>query len=324
MNLAASTTADADFDDLCPGQGAINAEILTGLKSPQKYVLPKYFYDARGSALFEAITRQPEYYPTRLERAILTEQADTIASACADDAIIVEPGAGSCEKIRLLLHALKPKAYVPMDISAAFLQDAAARLSRDYPWLQVHAVAADITTLPALPDSIAEGPRLLFYPGSSLGNFSPSQARAFLDKAGALAGVGGELLIGIDLHKDSVTLNAAYNDAAGVTADFNLNVLDHIRALTGASFRKERFRHVAFYNEDAKRIEMHLESQERHCVEVAGEAIHFEQGERLLTEYSHKYTVDGFTALARSAGLSVNRYWTDPQAFFALFLLTRD
>lgn len=324
MSMVASASREPGFDNQCPGQRAINEEILRGLRSRQKYVLPKYFYDTRGSALFEDITRQPEYYPTRVERAILAEQADTIARDCASEAIIIEPGAGSCEKIRLLLPALQPRAYVPMDISAAFLHDAAQRLNRDFPALQVHAVAADIAALPALPDSLPAGPRLLFYPGSSLGNFTREQARAFLATAGDLVGSGGELLIGIDLHKDSATLDAAYNDAAGVTAAFNLNVLDHLRALTGAPFQRDRFRHVAFYNELEQRIEMHLESQTEHSVDIGGETIHFRRGERLLTEYSHKYTVESFTALANNAGLQRMNYWTDSSAYFALFLLQRD
>ncbi|MCH8543587.1 MAG: L-histidine N(alpha)-methyltransferase [Alcanivorax sp.] len=310
-----------DFIDLSTAPGDTTAEILTGLNAQPRYINPKFFYDSRGSALFERITALPEYYPTRTERGILKAFAGQIARAAGPDRVLIEPGAGSCEKVRLLLDAMRPAAYVPTDIAGDFLYQAAGKLRAEFPWLPITAIQADFTALAAMPQSLPPGPRCLFYPGSTLGNFQYHDARAFLRQAAALLGADGTLLIGIDLHKDTATLEAAYNDSAGITADFNLNILRHLNQLLPADFDLHQFRHVACYNQTAQRIEMYLESLTAQQVQCAGNLLSLQAGERLLTEYSCKYTQEGFARLADAAGLTVQHCWQDPARLFAVFCL---
>jgi len=325
--MAPSATATAlkariDFISLHPPRQDLVAEVLASLQQPTKKISPKFFYDERGSQLFEAITRQPEYYPTRAERQILSEHAEEIAACLGSDVTLIEPGCGSCEKVRLLLDTVQPQRYIAMDISEQFLLKAANQLALKYPWLEVTGVCADfaqIGELKALPE---DGRRIAFYPGSTLGNFAPEQAQAFLRSLRQLVGKQGGLLIGVDTHKATDTLNAAYNDAAGITADFNLNVLTHLNRVLPADFDPDQFVHVAFYNESLRRIEMHLESRKAQTVTCAGRVIALAQGERIHTECSYKYSQDDFAALAEQAGFRVAQYWQDKQALFGLYYCT--
>ena len=321
MSVVALQTPAFRFVNQAPPTNCVVTEVLEGLKAEQKQISPKYFYDDHGSHLFEAITEQPEYYPTRTEQHILQEYAGEIAQAMGRESVLVEPGAGNCQKVRLLLNALRPAAYVPIDISGDFLQLAASALQEDFPWLALTATQADFTQLMSLPDSLPELPRRLFYPGSTLGNLNPAQASRFLNHARQLVGSDGGLLIGIDLHKETRILQAAYNDAAGITARFNRNILNHLNRLLPANFDSSRFKHIACYNEALQRIEMYLESSSKQRVQCADEEIELASNERILTEYSYKYTPASFARLAHSAQLQIEHCWQDRQKFFAVFYL---
>lgn len=308
-----------DFISLHPPRHNVVAEVLDGLQQPQKEISPKYFYDERGSQLFEAITRQQEYYPTRCERQLLTDYADDIARQLGSDITLIEPGCGSCEKVRLLLDAVQPHRYVAMDISEQFLLKSANVLAAQYPWLEIAAVCADfsqISNTPALPE---DGRKIAFYPGSTLGNFEPINAMAFLKSLRALVGKRGGLLIGVDTHKDAGILDAAYNDAAGITADFNLNVLRHLNRVLPANFDLEQFSHQAHYNQTLRRIEMHLCSKLNQTVTCAGKDIHFFSGERIHTECSYKYSISDFSTLSQQARFAVRQVWQDADELFALY-----
>lgn len=300
----------------------LKAVVLAGLSAQPKRIPPKYFYDSEGSRLFEAICRQPEYYLTRAETALLHSEADAIARRIGPVACMIEPGAGCCAKARLLLGPLKAASYWPVDISGEVLAQAAGRLSSEHPALAVTAAQLDFTVadgfallLPHLPSS---GRRLVYYPGSSIGNAGPAEAAGLLKAFRTLAGSGGGLLIGFDLKKEAARLHAAYNDAAGVTAAFNLNLLTRLNRELGADFRPEMFDHHAFYNPEAGRIEMHLVSRERQRVTVAGVPVMFEAGESLHTENSYKYTLQEFDALAAQAGFAFKDGWQDSEGLFAV------
>jgi dimethylhistidine N-methyltransferase len=297
-------------------------EVITGLEHSPKRIPPKYFYDEAGSRLFELICEQPEYYPTRVETGMLTRHAEEIAGFIGDGCCLVEPGSGSCSKVRLLLDALRPSHYIPMDISGVHLHEAAGRVANDFPWLDVRAVCADITRPVELPD-IAEGmQRVVFYPGSSIGNYEPGEAVEFLSGLAKMAGHGGGLLIGVDLEKDSSVLDSAYNDANGVTADFNLNLLHRINRELDGNIDVDRFRHHAFYNEDEGRIEMHLVSECTQTLRIDGHSYEFAKGESIHTENSYKYTIAGFRALAEQAGFRSEAIWLDDEALFSLHYLS--
>ena len=299
-------------------------EVLEGLSLPQKTLSPKYFYDARGSELFEQIMRLEEYYPTRTEMSIMREHGPHVGAAIGPDAVIVEFGAGNVEKVRLLLDVLeRPRAFVPIDISGEHLNEAAAELAAAYPGLTVLPVTGDFTKPLSLPAHEAlNGARLTgFFPGSTIGNLLPDQAEAFLATAREIL-QGGDLLIGVDLQKDPDVLTLAYNDPAGVTAAFNLNMLPHLNRLVGANFDPAAFRHRAHYNDSLGRIEMHLVSREAQTVSIGGQTIRFAAGETIHTESSHKYTLEGFAALAARAGWNTVQTWCDPKPWFSLHLLT--
>ncbi|RAI43768.1 L-histidine N(alpha)-methyltransferase [Rhodoplanes roseus] len=304
-----------------PGRRAFLTDVIEGLSADPKRIPPKYFYDERGSQLFEAITRTAEYYPTRTETGILTERAGEIASFVPKDSALVEFGAGSLTKARILLAAAPIKTFVPVDISGTFLEGEATRLSRDVPGLRVLPVAADFTAPFALPAEIAGQPRVGFFPGSTLGNFEPHEATAFLRHAGELLGAKARMIIGVDLVKDPDVLTRAYNDAAGVTAEFNLNLLRRINRELGANFDLGAFWHRAVYNREQLRIEMHLGSKTRQRVRIDGRCFDFRRGETIHTESSYKYTPELFRTLANGAGWRVAESWTDRDKWFAVHAL---
>lgn len=296
-------------------------EVVNGLSRFPRRIPPKYFYDEKGAALFESICEQPEYYPTSTELAILGEYADEIAVRTGTGPVLIEPGCGSCGKVRTLLDAVRPVAYMPVDISCEQLQSAASEIAEDYAWLDVHAVCTDITDTLELPEICENADRLVFYPGSSIGNFEPEDAVSFMAVLAQTAGAGGRLLIGIDLEKDHQTLNAAYNDANGVTAEFNLNLLQRINRELDANFDIDAFDHHAFYNSIAGRIEMHLISTRRQTVDIDGHTFEFSAGDSIHTENSYKYTNQSFRRLAADAGFDPVNCWMDPGRLFGLHLL---
>jgi dimethylhistidine N-methyltransferase len=314
---------NVNFEDQHPTQGDVRLEILQGLHLPKKTINPKFFYDELGSQLFDQITRLPEYYPTRTETAILRRHCKDIASRCGPGCIFIEPGSGSSEKVRILLDELRPEAYVPLDISAKFLQQSALQLGLEFPWLQIHAICADFGHNWTMSRDLPAGKRVVFYPGSTIGNLEPAAAIAFLTRMHDWIGVGGGALLGVDLHKSTDVLNAAYNDSAGITAAFNLNILDRINRLLPAEFKPEKFAHKAFYNQEQQRIEMHLVSLCSQAVPCGKETIEFYEDETIHTENSYKYTVQGFTELAGKAGLAVQTTWLDENELFSVHYLVR-
>jgi len=290
------------------------ADVLDGLSAKPKHLSPKYFYDTVGSALFERITQLPEYYPTRCELALLRAHAPAIASLFPQNCALVEFGAGSSKKARILFGAAATiEAYVPVDISGDFLQAEAAALRRDFPRLAVHPVVADFTRSFAVPPPVASLPRVGFFPGSTIGNFEPHEAAQFLRHAGTILGPSAVLVIGVDLVKDSKILCRAYNDSEGVTARFNLNLLARINRELGANFDLGAFEHHACYNSKLNRIEMHLASTRRQKVKVQGKALSFRAGETIHSENSYKYTVESFQALAQGSGWTPIAVWSDGQ-----------
>jgi dimethylhistidine N-methyltransferase len=304
------------------GPAGFAHDLVAALAKRPRSISPKYFYDARGSQLFDRICELPEYYPTRTELAILETHAREMADLMGPHAEIVEFGAGSLRKVRLLLGAMRsPARYLPIDISGEHLSGAAAALQRDYAGLEVQPVIADYTQRLLLPAPLpGAGRRIGFFPGSTIGNFTPTEAVQFLSVARQVL-QGGALLLGADLVKDPTVLHAAYNDAEGVTADFNLNLLARANRELGTRFVLEQFAHSAFYNAPLQRIEMHLVSRCRQQVTVAGRVFEFEEGETLHTEHSHKFTIDGLHELARRAGFRPGPVWTDEQRLFSVHWL---
>jgi dimethylhistidine N-methyltransferase len=296
-------------------------DLALALATRPRGISPKYFYDAQGSALFDRICELPEYYPTRTELAILAGNAREIAAQIGPGAEIVEFGAGSLRKVRLLLDAMKqPAGYLPIDISGEHMARSAAGLQRDYPGLHVHPVVADYTRQLQLPPPLGRGRRVGFFPGSTIGNFTPPEALHFLERTARLLR-GGALLLGADLVKDPAVLHAAYNDAQGVTAAFNLNLLARANRELGTSFVLEQFAHSAFYNAPLQRIEMHLVSRCAQAVAFAGENHEFEEGETLHTENSYKFTAHGLRRLAERAGFRPGPVWTDAARLFSVHWL---
>ena len=296
--------------------------VINGLGDSPKWLSAKYFYDAAGSDLFEEITRLPEYYPTRTELKILGDNARAMSAYIPLAAALVEFGTGSTRKARILLNAAPQiAAYVPVDISHEFLAQEAAAVRRDLPKVAVLPVAADFTRDFDLPAQTRNRPRVGFFPGSTIGNFEPQDAAEFLRQAGRILGAGATMIVGVDRIKDEAVLNAAYDDAAGVTAQFNLNILRRMNRELGGDFDLAAFRHRAFYNVADHRIEMHLESLKPQTVTVAGQSFTFAKGETIHTENSYKYTVESFRALAQSAGWRAVATWTDANDYFAVHAL---
>jgi dimethylhistidine N-methyltransferase len=319
----ARTGAGYSIHDLHPATGGFLDEVVAGLARPQKELPPKYFYDARGCALFEAICELPEYYLTRAETALMRSRSSDMARRVGPGCALIEFGSGNGRKTRILVEAAAPSAYVPIDIAREQLDATAAEFARNFPDLDVIAVCADYSRPVALPRSHALGSRrrVVYFPGSTIGNFTPSEAEGFLRNAGALAGAGGALLIGVDLKKDKARLDAAYNDARGVTAEFNLNLLARINRELGADFDLAAFRHRAFYDEARGRIEMHLVSVKTQSVSIGGRKFGFRPGETIHTENSYKYSIQEFQALCSGTGLAPVECWMDAEQLFSVHYL---
>ncbi|MGH8619141.1 MAG: L-histidine N(alpha)-methyltransferase [Burkholderiales bacterium] len=311
----------AELTDLAPPAVSLRDEVLAGLARPQKTIAPKFFYDARGCELFDAICVLPEYYPTRTELAIMRTHAADMAAVLGEGCALIEIGCGSGEKTRLLLEHLAPPVFVPVDIAAEQLKASCDTLARAFPDLRIVPVRADFAlpvTLPPVLDGQDVRRRVLYFPGSTIGNFNRGEAFAFLERWKPLLGADGALLIGVDLKKDPGLLRAAYNDAAGVTAQFNLNLLVRFNRELGADFDLAAFRHKAFYDGYLGRVEMHLESLRAQTVTVAGRRFGFAAGETIHTEISCKYSLEEFRALGRDAGYAPVAVWTDPARLFAV------
>jgi dimethylhistidine N-methyltransferase len=300
---------------------ASREELLAGLSSPAASIAPKYFYDALGARLFAAITELPEYYPTRTEAQIFATHLPAIAHGCGmRDSTLIDLGAGNCEKAGRIFGALRPAMYVALDFSVEYLGFSLACLQREFPALPMLGVGIDFTRSLLLPDEVPRARRLFFYPGSSIGNFAPVEAVRFLAQVrGAMDG-DGALLIGVDLVKDPGTLEAAYDDALGVTAAFNLNVLNHVNRIAGTDFNTAGWRHVAVYDPQEQRIEMHLEARRAVTVHWTNAERRFNAGERIHTENSYKYTPQQFATLLNDAGFATSQRWSDVRGWFALFL----
>jgi len=299
-------------------RAAVRAELAAGLLVQPASLAPKYLYDPLGSRLFDAITELPEYYPTRTEAALLAEHGEAIARQIPRGATLVDLGAGNGEKAARLFGLLQPARYVAVDISVDFLRNALQCLQRQYPALDMLGVGLDFSAALDLPSELGAGPRLLFYPGSSIGNFTPRQALDFLRQARA-ATQGGGLLIGVDLVKPREVLEPAYDDALGVTAAFNKNLLLHVNRLIGSDFRVQDWQHLAFFNTGHSRIEMHLQAVRDLTVRWPQGERRFAAGERIHTENSCKYQVPDFDALLQEAGFSQTQVWTDAHGWFAMF-----
>jgi len=297
---------------------AIAAELAAGLNAGAAAISPKFLYDALGSKLFEAICELPEYYPTRTEAAIVARHGPAIARAIGPDCTLIDLGAGNCAKAASLFPLLHPAQYVAIDISHDFLRDAIHRLQQRFPHIEMTGLGLDFSAGLELPGVVRREKRLFFYPGSSIGNFTPDQARAFLQRMHAQCEFDGALLIGIDLVKDSATLDAAYDDELGVTAAFNLNILRHVNRLLGADFKVPQWRHRGFFNEAESRVEMHLEARQDVRVTWPGGAREFRAGDTIHTENSYKYRQAAAVGLLEQAGFAAATVWTDPDQWFAL------
>lgn len=299
-------------------RAAVRAELQAGLLAAPAALAPKYLYDPLGSRLFDAITELPEYYPTRTEAALLAEHGAAIATRLPTGATLVDLGAGNCEKAARLFGVLQPSRYVAVDISVDFLHNALHCLQRQFPSLDMLGVGLDFSSTLALPPEVGPGPRLLFYPGSSIGNFTPPQALAFLRQVRAAA-QGGGLLVGVDLVKPLDVLEPAYDDALGVTAAFNKNLLLHVNRLLGADFEVRDWQHLAFFNTEQSRIEMHLQAVRDVTVRWPRAERRFAAGECIHTENSYKYRVADFDALLHHAGFARTQVWQDARGWFAMF-----
>lgn len=318
------TQNDFRLHDYHPRPKDMLADILQGLTAPAKWLSSMYFYDERGSKLFDEICELPEYYPTRTEIAIMEKHADEIAELLGPHVLLVEFGSGSATKIRILLeHLDHPAAYVPVEISREHLLMSAERLQALFPGIELLPVCADFTQDFALPEPSQPALRnIVYFPGSTIGNFDPEDALDLLKRMAMLAGNGGGVLIGVDLEKDPAILERAYNDESGVTAQFNLNILERINRELDADFNLDRFRHKAIWNPQRFCIEMHLVSEVVQSVNIRGNEIRFSAGETIHTESSYKFTVERFANLAAQAGLTVEQVWTDEQRMFSVQYLS--
>jgi dimethylhistidine N-methyltransferase len=323
LRSAGQAQGNYELHDLHPPREDLFREVVAGLGQPKKALPCKLFYDAQGSALFEAICELDAYYPTRTEMRILENAAAEIAELTGEAPLLIELGSGSSRKTHVLLEAIEPVSYIPVDISREALVLACDELQQRYPDLMLHPICADYTQPVPLPAGVdtACGRRLVFFPGSTIGNFTPAEALHFLKALRPLCGEDGAMLIGVDLKKNASILNAAYNDARGVTAAFNLNLLARLNRELEANFDLGAFRHSAFYNDTAGRVEMHLVSLQAQEVLIKGHGFHFHEGERIHTENSYKYTPEAFQRLAAEAGYEPLHCWTDADELFSVHSL---
>ncbi len=318
--MTSNTLKDIELLDLHPSMGDFREEVIAGLSQPNKTLPPKYFYDEHGSRLFDQITELPEYYPTLTEYGIMHDNIDEMAALIGPNASVIELGSGMSKKIRILLDALDSvAAYVPVEISKHHLMDAARKFSLEYPELDIRPVCADFTQPMRLPTPTRTPDRnVVYFPGSTIGNFYPDEAVALLTNMSRVACKGGALLIGVDLKKDKAVLEHAYNDDQGITAQFNLNILTRIRNELDAKLDIDAFEHRAIYSEQLGRIEMHLVSLRKQSIMIEGLKFELDEGEHILSECSHKYSVDEFSELAIKAGFAPRHVWTDDKELFSV------
>lgn len=321
-----SSIESPQVEDQSPEMQQELRDLLYGLEQSPKWISSMYFYDEYGSKLFDRITALPEYYLTRTELAIMQDRSDPIAYAIGKKALIIEPGSGNGQKIRILLEALHdPVAYVPVEIAREHLARSAESLAKMFPNIEILPVWADFTRPFEVPEPTRPSQRkIIYFPGSTIGNFEPQDARKLLRNMAGLVGTGGGALIGVDLVKDPKIIEAAYNDKSGVTARFNLNMLSHLNRRFAANFDLSNFEHKAFFNSCLSRIEMHLISQRNQTVRIAGRKISFRRGEPVYTESSYKYTDKQFRELARSGGFRLVQSWKDAREMFSVRYLVCD
>ena len=320
MKSLSENLKNFQFYDFHPPEDNFREDVLNGLHSSPRSIPPKYFYDEQGSEIFDQITRLEEYYPTRCELEIFETHGQDIANNIKSVCIFIEPGAGNGNKARILLKLLKPSMFIPIDISKQHLKSAAQKIAHDYSWLDVCAVCSDFTTEFNLPDSLPDNKRVVFFPGSSIGNFHPHEAIGYLTNIASIVGKGGQLLIGVDLKKDKTVLERAYDDGEGTTAQFNLNLLTRMNQELSSDFDLDTWQHLALYNELEGRIEMHLRSQCPQVVAIDDSEFFFEENETIHTENSYKYSIEEFHELAMQAGFNTQKVWMDQNKLFSVHL----
>ncbi len=318
MSIQPNPPASGASQTTSSAAATVRAELSAGLLAPDPHISPKYLYDVLGSRLFEAICALPEYYPTRTEAAIFDEHMEQIAQSVGAGVTLIDLGAGNCAKAARLFPALQPAQYVAVDISVDFMREALAQVQQRFPEMEMTGLGMDFSSGLNLPAAVRSARRVFFYAGSSIGNFAPAQALAFLRRIREACAEDGGLLIGVDLIKDKAILDAAYDDALGVTAAFNLNLLRHLNRLSGTDFDVRDWQHRAFFNVEKCRIEMHLEARSDLVVRWPGAQRSFAQGQRIHTENSYKYTPQAFCDLLAQAGFGAARVWTDARGWFAV------
>ncbi|NOZ52426.1 MAG: L-histidine N(alpha)-methyltransferase [Gammaproteobacteria bacterium] len=316
-----SNNNSIQFHDYQPKLAQLGEAVIHGLSQHPRSIPPKFFYDQTGSEIFDDICETDEYYVARTEIGILENHRKDIAKHVGTGCLLIEPGSGNSQKVRILLDALRPHAYLPMDISRDYLQFAAQQLANDYPWLEIHAACIDYSVPIDLPFAPVGTRKVAFFPGSSIGNFERGQAKIFLRNIANMVEPGGGLLIGVDLKKDPSLLHAAYNDADGNTAAFNLNLLTRVNRELGSNFDLDGFSHHAFYNEEHGRVEMHLVCEKSQYINIHSKQFHFSVGESIHTENSYKYHIDDFQELAQQAGFRPIKVWSDEDHLFSVHYL---
>ena len=316
-----AATKKIQFHNASPETVDFLEEVLNGLSQSQATISPKFFYDETGSKLFDQICHLPEYYPTRTEASILNTHAQQISDIIGKGCQLIEPGSGSSQKVRYLLDSLKPDTYIPMDISGDYIIQVSEYLTKEFPWLNIHAACIDFTKPLDLSFCPSNEHKVAFFPGSSIGNFEPQQAQVFLSHIADTVGRDGGILIGVDLKKDASILNAAYNDSQGITAQFNKNLLSRINNELGADFNVEQFTHRAFYNNQLGRIEMHIVSLCKQTVTIDSTKFTFEIDDSIHTENSYKYSIEEFQELAKNSGFEAIEVWSDSKNLFSVHYL---
>jgi len=316
--MSVISTVDIKYYNCYPNIQDLLDEIISGLSKKQKTLPHKLFYDERGSKIFEAICKQPEYYLGWLESQIFHDNAHEIAAVLPKECALIEPGAGNWYKVHLLLEAIKPACYIPIDISGEYLESIAHNTNEKYPWLSLYAICADVTQPFHFPPDVPKDNRVAFFPGSTIGNFEPAEMVVVLRRFSDIVGSRGGLLIGVDLQKDAATLEKAYNDSGGVCAAFNMNILQRINEEFSGNFSLSEFVHRAHFNAENNRIEMHLESLSDQNVKIRNQSFPLKKGETIRTENSYKYALDQFITLAETAGFMLKNVWTDPKKWYSV------